>query len=86
MSTAYSVSLFSDDSKQDAVTTTSHSKILIGLLKEKILTSSLSTIWGNNDGCAEQYGCALALYLMSVMLQCYSVIIDHGISAPGHCK
>ena len=27
-----------------------------------------------------------ALYLMSVMLQCYSVIIDWGISASGHGK
>ena len=30
--------------------------------------------------------CASALYLMSVMSQCYSVIIDWGISAPGHGK
>ena len=41
---------------------------------------------GNTDGCAEQYRCASALYLMSVMLQTYSIIIDHGISAPGHVK
>ena len=40
----------------------------------------------NNDVCAEQYRCASALYLMSVMSQCYSVIIDQGISAPGHGK
>ena len=36
--------------------------------------------------CAEQYRCASALYLMSVMSQCYAVIIDRGISAPGHGK
>ena len=48
--------------------------------------SSLSTIWENSDGCTEQYICASSLYLMSVMLQCYSVIIDSGISAPGHVK
>ena len=30
--------------------------------------------------------CASALYLMSVMYQCYSVIIDRGISEPGHGK
>ena len=28
----------------------------------------------------------LGLYLMSVMLQCYSVIIDRGISEPGYDK
>ena len=40
----------------------------------------------NNDGCAEQYRCASAIYLMSVMSKCYSVIIGLGISAPGHNK
>ena len=36
----------SDDSKQDADTTTSHIKPLISLLKEKkLMTTSLSTIW-----------------------------------------
>ena len=54
--------------------------------KKKILKTSLSKIWKNTDGCDEQYKCASALYLMSVMPQCYSVIIDWGISAPGHGK
>ena len=48
--------------------------------------STLSTIWGNTDGCAEQYRCATALYLMSVLSRCHSIIFDHGISAPGHGK
>ena len=50
------------------------------------MTSLLNTIWENIDGYAEQYKCASALYLMSVMSQCYSVIIDWVISAPGHEK
>ena len=50
------------------------------------MTTLLSTIWENTDGCAEQYRCASALYLMSFMSQCYSIIIDRGISAPGHGK
>ena len=48
--------------------------------------SALSTILENTDGCAEQYRCASALYIMSVVYQCYSVIIDRGISAPRHGK
>ena len=77
----------SDDSKQDTATTTAHRKRLISLLKNKqLLTTSLSTIWENTDGFAEQYRCASALYLMSVMSQTYSIIIDQGISAPGHGK
>ena len=77
----------SDNSKQDSATTTAHSKRLISLLKnQQVLTTSLITIWENTDGCAEQYICASALYLMSVMSQCYSIIIGRGISAPGHGK
>ena len=77
----------SGDSKQDYATTTAHSKRLISLLKDKkILTTSLSTIWENTDGCAKQYICASVLYLMSFVSKCYSIIIDQGISAPGHVK
>ena len=50
------------------------------------MTSELITIWENTDGCVEQYICASSLYIMSVMSQCYSIIIDRGISAPGHGK
>ena len=78
MSMSCSVSLFfSDDRKQDSATTNAHRKRLIELLKiKKVLTSELITIWENTDGCGEQYRCALELYLMSVLSQCYSVIID----------
>ena len=40
----------------------------------------------NTVCCAEKYRCALELYLMSVILQYYSVIIDIGISAPVYVK
>ena len=77
----------SDDSKQDASTTTAHSKLLISLLKNKqALTTPLSKIWENTDGCAKQCRCASEMYLMPVISQTYSLIIDRGISAPGHGK
>ena len=80
-------SFLSDDNKQDAVTTTAHSKLLISLINNKqVLTTSLRTIWENTDDFAEQYRCASALYLMSAMSQTYSIIIYRGISAPGHGK
>ena len=42
-----------DDSKQDAATTTANSKRLISLMNNtQVLTTSLSTIWENTDGCA----------------------------------
>ena len=78
---------FLGDRKQYSSTNTSHIKRLIELSKEiKVLASSLSTIWGNTDGFVEQYRCASSLYLISVMSQCYSVIIDHGKNSPGHDK
>ena len=52
---------FPDDSKQDASTTTAHKKRFIEVFKKKVLTSTLSTIWENTDGCADQYRCASAL-------------------------
>ena len=48
--------------------------------------STLGTIWENTDGCAEQYICASALYLVSVLCQRHSIIFDRGISAPGNSK
>ena len=46
----------------------------------------MRTIRENTDGCSEQYRCASALYLISVMFHCYSFIIDQGIIATGHGK
>ena len=54
--------------------------------EKKVTTSTLSTIWENTDGCAEQYRYVSALYLMSVLSQCHLIIIYRGISAPGHGK
>ena len=87
MSFQCSVSLFfSDDIKQDAATTNPQSKNLIGRFKKKVLKSTLSTIWENTDGCEDKYRRASALYLMSVLSQRHSIIIDRFISAPGHDK
>ena len=61
-------SFLSDNRKQDSATTNAHSRQLISLLKYKnIFTASLCTISENTGGCAEQYRCASAPYLMSVM-------------------
>ena len=80
-------SFLSEDSKQDAASNTAHIKSFISLLKEKqTMTTLLIKIWENNDGCAEKYRCDSALFLISVRLQCYSIIIDRGISVPGNVK
>ena len=80
-------SFLSYDRKQDDATTIAHSKHIIELLKQRnILYSELSTLWENTDGCAENYRCDAALYLMSMLSQAFSVIIDRGISAPRHIR
>ena len=48
------------------------------------MSDKLSAIWGKIYGCADNYICANALYLMSMLLQYFSVIIYRGISAPGN--
>ena len=46
----------------------------------------MSTICQNTDVCAKKYRFASALYLMSVLSQFYSIIMDRGISTTGHGK
>ena len=64
-----------------------HSKQIIDLLrKQKCVGAGIVTIWYNIYGCAEHYICATALYLLSILSQSYNIIIDRGISAPGHVR
>ena len=44
----------------------------------------MSNIWENTDGCAEQYHCLTAIYLLSMLAHAYSIIIDRGVVAPGY--
>ena len=44
----------------------------------------LSMLWVNTYGCAEQYQCAMELFLLSMLSKAFYVIIRPGISAPGH--
>ena len=49
-----------------------------------IFVYRMSTDWEDTDGCAKQYSCALAIYLMTVLLSSYGIITDCAINAPGH--
>ena len=80
-------SSLSDHSKQDAVTTSAHIKQTLEMLKKRIfMVSGISTIWDNTYGCAEHYRCATALYLLSMLLQYFNIIINFGISAQGYVR
>ena len=52
---------------------------------EQVLTDG-GCIFDNTDGCAKQYRCATALYLLSVLCASKNVSIDRAIGAPGHGK
>ena len=46
----------------------------------------MSKVWKDTDGCAKQYRCDLAIYLMSVLSYSYGIITDRAINSPGHRK
>ena len=38
------------------------------------------------DGCANQYKCSIAYYLMSYLSTSYQIVIDRDVDTPGHGK
>ena len=46
--------------------------------------NGMINIWENTDDYTEHHRCATGLYLLSILLQAFNIIIDHGISEPGH--
>ena len=55
------------------------------MLKQvSIISDKLSTLWGNADSYTGYYIFATALFLLSMLSQNFNLIIDHGVSAPGH--
>ena len=48
--------------------------------------SGMLTVWEDTDGCAKKYRCDLAIYLMTVLLSSYGIIMNRAINAPGHGK
>ena len=77
-------SFFSDDLKQDAVTTHSNMeklfKAAIGDTKKGL------TCLDNTDGCTKQYRRTTALFMLTMLATSLGIIIDRAIGAPGHGK
>ena len=44
----------------------------------------MSTVWEDTDGCAKQYRCDLAVYLMTVLSTSYGIIMNLIINIPVH--
>jgi hypothetical protein len=79
---------FLDNSKQDAATTHAHMPVLFDLLKRLRRIKGLvrTLLLDNTDGCAKQYRCGTALFLLSLLVVLNNVIIDWAVGAPGHGK
>ena len=43
-------------------------------------------MWGQTDGCAKQYRCCIAYYLMSFLSKPYQIVLDRAVDTPGHGK
>ena len=77
----------SDDSRQDAATTNAHMmQLIISLHSRGILDKVMTWLWESTDGCAKQYRCATAIYLLSTLCARFDIVIDRSIDAPGHGK
>ena len=45
-----------------------------------------TTLWEETDGCAKQYRCATAIYLLSLVFVKFNIVINRAVRAPGHGK
>ena len=43
-------------------------------------------MWDQTDGCAKQYMCSIAYYLMSYLSTSYQIFLDRDVDTPGHGK
>jgi hypothetical protein len=77
---------FSDNSKQDAATTHEHMDRLVSLLLERGVLKRGGWVLDHTDGCAKQYRCGTALYLLALLAVSYGIVIDRAVGAPGHGK
>ena len=43
-------------------------------------------MWDQTDGCAKQYRCSIACYLMSYLSTSYQIVLDRAVDIPSHGK
>ena len=48
------------------------------------LVFGMSTVWEDTHGCVKKYMCPLDIYLVTVLLSSYDIIMGRTINAPGH--
>ena len=43
-------------------------------------------MWDQTDGCAKQYRCSIAYYLMSYLSKSYQIVLDRAVDTTDHRK
>ena len=77
----------SENSDQDAATTYMHiSSFLTEILDQVMIKQESTTMWEETDGCAKQYRCATAMYLLLLISVRFNIVIDRAVRTPGHGK
>ena len=76
----------SDSKLQNAATNTAHIHTLLANVFEKEKMIRCGTMWDQTDGCAKQYRCSIAYYLMSYLSKPYQIVLDGAVDTPGHGK
>ena len=41
-------------------------------------------MWDQTDGCAKQYRCSIAYYLMYFISKSYQIVLDRAVDTPDH--
>ena len=76
----------SDSKLQNAATTTAHIYTLLARMFDKKQMIRGGTMWDQTDGCAKQYRCSIAYYLMYFLSKSYQIVLDRYVDTPGHGK
>ena len=74
----------SDSKLKNSATTTAHPHILLAKHFDKKQMIRGGTMWDQTDGCAKQYRCSIAYYLMSYLSKSYQIVLDRAVDTPGH--
>ena len=73
----------SDSKLQNVAKTTVHLYTLLENVFQKKQMIRGRTMWDQTDGCAKQYRCSIAYYIMSYLSKSYQIVLDRAVDTPG---
>ena len=76
----------SDSKLKNAATTTARLYKLLARMVEKKKMIRGWTMWDQTGGCAKQYSCSIAYYMMSFLSKSYKIVLGIAVDTIGHGK